>query len=236
MEIKLNKSSLEKYFSDPLWYMNNLPEQEYLFSGYDGMSDEEKQDKSDLKIKFIELVGELIEEGKVSVASKGPDFDEERKEIDTIIIHHTGYSSSRAQDPLKYINALDMLTIYAPQFRLEANEYYKTPMWSNHFYKNKMTFVPYHHLIWKDGKHEQVLKDEYIGWHCGNWETNCRSIAVTFIDDLEESEPTPEALESAREIIKKYKPKNLLGHREVKNTTICPGNKFLGGWKGKLYN
>jgi len=80
------------------------------------------------------------------------------------------------------------------------------------------------------------LQDEQIGWQAGNWEINCRSIAICFLDDLKEKEPTKEAIQAAQDIIQKYRGCKLLGHKEVNEKTSCPGTLFWGedGWNNLL--
>ena len=110
------------------------------------------------------------------------------------------------------------------------------PIWSGHFYQGRQTFMAYHYLIRKDGSYEQVLKDHEIGWQAGNWEVNCRSIALCFVDNLEQKTPTPEAVQTAKEIISRYPEAQIKGHREINPKTTCPGELFLGpgGWNGWL--
>ena len=74
----------------------------------------------------------------------------------------------------------------------------------------------------------------------GDWEVNCRSVAICIDDDLSISEPTDVILEAVAELIKdnysNVPRENILGHREVNLKTECPGNLFLGpnGWKDKF--
>jgi N-acetyl-anhydromuramyl-L-alanine amidase AmpD len=100
-----------------------------------------------------------------------------------------------------------------------------------------MIFSAYHYLIWEDGTYKQMLEDTQIGWHSGNWEVNTSSISICFVGTYTDSNPSKESINTAKEIISKY-PKDIkiLGHREVYENTICPGNTFLGskGWKKSL--
>lgn len=227
---------LKTYFSNPLWYLNPLAEiKEFFINPPDQKN--RTDDWYNRRNTFLAEVGALLDQNLIQLGTLGPNMDESRKEIDTIVIHHTGDSSAKAKNPISFINAMHLFTLYMPAFKNSANEYYKTPIWTNHFYKDMMTFIGYHYLVFKDGRIEQILKDEYIGWHCGNWDYNCRSIAIAFVDDLEEIEPTEMAIEAANQIIDKYEGINeILGHQEIKPSTDCPGNLFLGdkGWKHKL--
>ncbi len=230
------ESFFTKIKADPIWYLSdefNAIKQE-LFVNPDHDSEEIKNKRR----QFISKIGDLLEDDNVSLSQEGPNFDEEREVIDTIVIHHTGDSTAAAANPISYLNALHLLRLYVPEFRNEKREYYGQALWSNHFWKNRLVFFGYHYLIWPDGRYEQLLKDEYIGWHCGNWQYNKKSIAICFLADLENSEPSAHAMVSAKKLISKYNPTQVLGHGEIKESTSCPGNKFLveNGWKNKLLN
>lgn len=226
------KSFFQKIKTDPLWYLKLDSEVKELLAKNENDSEAKKQKR----LEFFETIGMMLSNGEVALAKTGENFDKKRKPIDTIIIHHSGISSTKAKNALDYINGSQMFSLYISEFLDAKREYFHTPLWSNHFYKTQMTFVAYHYLIFPYGKYLQTLDDEYIGWHCGNWDYNTRSIAVCFVDDLEEKEPTESALKSAREIITSYPNTKVLGHSEVVNTTFCPGKTFLGenGWKKKL--
>jgi len=232
MDYKIDKDRVKEYFKNKTWYYNSIPEFEILTASKDGLSENEKSILSNRKIELVNYIAELLESEQIALAQDGEDYDIDRKPIDTIVIHHSGSSSSRASNPETYINALELIMLYAPVFKSKKRDY---GMWSGHFFNNKMTFIPYHYLIYKDGSFSNPLKDEYIGWHAGNWDVNTRSIAITFVDDLENREPTEMAILTARDLIKKYPNAKLVGHSEV-SPTVRPGNLFniKGGWKDKL--
>lgn len=215
---------------DPKWYIHLKDYfEKYFFIQYnDKKSQEWREDRS----KIVNIIADLLESHKLSLGENGPDFDLERKEIDTIVIHHT---STPSDTKLSYLNALTLIRLYVSEFLDQKRDYYGLPIWSGHFYEAQQTFIPYHYLVRSNGSVEHILKDEYIGWHAGNWDINCRSIAISFVDELEEKAPTNEAINSAKEIIKKYKDCKVLGHCEIRDTK-CPGTLFLGenGWKKKL--
>jgi N-acetylmuramoyl-L-alanine amidase len=182
----------------------------------------------------------LINE-KVFLASSGLDLDVERKPIDTVVIHHTsakpGYRTS-------YMNAVHLLNIYVPYFinpTVEGEEILKgQPLWSGHIYGGKPVFWAYHWLMRMDGTFERLLPDDAIGWHCGKWDINRRSIAICIDNDYENIDPSDEVLANlANHINKIYRhvsEDRILGHRECRQETICPGNTFLTSWKHKLVN
>jgi len=156
-----------------------------------------------------------------------------REKIDTIVIHHKGRTK---ESTLEYIESVEMLNLYVREFITPHTDHFKKPLFSGHIYKGRQTFLAYHYIIYPDGSYENPLKDEYIGWHCGNPDYNKRSIAINIMDTLVDKEPTPKAIETTRKIIQKYQPKEILGHGEIKQNESCPGNTFLGenGWKKKL--
>lgn len=79
-------------------------------------------------------------------------------------------------------------------------------------------------------------KDDYIGWHAGNWDVSTRSVAICIDGNFESNTPDSVVLKSIAGLINnKYKNVNsILGHNEVNKNTICPGNKFLEEWKSTL--
>lgn len=230
------KKDLVKLFENPFWYMKIGKVFQEFKVQYERTEDSlEKEKLSQERDDLVKFLGVLLKKGKVALGdTREFYFDYQRKPIDTIVIHHTSRESTT---PIDFIEAMHLLNLYCTEFSNKNNEYFEKPIFSGHLRNGKQTFLAYHYLIWPNGKFEQMLKDEYIGWHCGNWEINCRSIAISFHDDLEEKEPTQKAIETAKNIIRRYKPKNILGHREIKPSTTCPGNKFLGegGWKEKLF-
>ena len=96
--------------------------------------------------------------------------------------------------------------------------------------------IAYHYIIKQDGSFEHILQDDQIGWHSGNWNYNCRSIAICFLDDVQENRPTLQAIQTARTIIRRYSNCKIVGHKEVNQKTKCPGSLFsgTGGWKDEV--
>ncbi len=222
------------------WYLElNVTFTKYFLNykqNYDSQIDDHAKSKFRTERNNIILeLADLFKKDKIALGSpKEFFFDEQRKPIDTIVIHHT---SRPTNTPLEVMEVIHLLNLYIREFSNPNKPYYGKPLFSGHLRDDKQTFLAYHYIIKNDGKIINTLDEKYIGWHCGNWDYNCRSIAVTFDDDLDESRPSQAALESARELIRKYSPKNILGHREIVNTTTCPGNLFLGeeGWKQELF-
>ncbi len=166
-------------------------------------------------------------------------MDSERQPIDTIVIHHTSLAPGIT---LEELDALQRERLYVPVYASPA--YAGQPVASGHMRDGREIFYAYHWLVRQDGSAERLLHDKEIGWHCGDWSTNCRSIAICFDGNFAYSSPTKAALTRAADIMRKYYvqvPKErILGHCEVKAATACPSKYFLvhdgeAGWKETLY-
>jgi len=217
-------------FQEPDWYLKlGGILSEYFFT-YKG----EKKSKEWLKKReeIVKMVDELLRANLVALGNSGKDWDKERKDIECAIIHHTSTSPKAS---LGYLNALTLIRLYAKSYSSPESSEYGKAIWSNHVRDEKQTFIPYHYLIKRDGTFERALDDNWIGWHAGEWEMNTKSIGICFVDDLEDGKPSENAMKTAINIIKKYhiSKDNVLGHREVKNSTTCPGKSFFN-WKYEL--
>jgi len=184
--------------------------------------------------------------GNVSLGESGKNFDEERKEIDTIVVHHTHGDDKMTKERL---SAMELLRLYATFFAnptYEADKEIKgQPIFSGHFRDGKQVFYPYHWIVRKNGEVEPLLFDNEIGWHAGNWEVNCRSVAIVFDNNFENSTPSKIEIEFVAKLIKEKYPnvtkERIFGHREINTKTTCPSNLFLTegdkkGWKEDLLN
>jgi N-acetyl-anhydromuramyl-L-alanine amidase AmpD len=139
---------------------------------------------------------------------------------------------------LNRLNAVQLIRIYGRYYNdpttPKERDIKGQPVWSGHFYNGRQVFWGYHWLIRANGEAIKLLDDDKIGWHAGDWDVNRRSVAVCFDDDLDNKEPSKAALKSTKEIIKYYEPKaELIGHKDAKPTTTCPGALF-SSWKAKL--
>jgi N-acetyl-anhydromuramyl-L-alanine amidase AmpD len=140
------------------------------------------------------------------------------------------------------MNAVQLLNVYVPYFMnptVEEEKHLKhQPIWSNHIVEGKQVFYAYHWFVRMDGSVERLLTDDQIGWHAGNWDINCRSVAICLDNDYSNQDPSPVVLRAAAKIIKEHysgvQADRVLGHREVNDKTTCPGGNFLGGWKQQL--
>ncbi len=225
----------DKHITFKDWYLRLSPELEHLEQLKKELPKEEVEV---LKEEVCSYIEDKLESKVIQVNSGGPDWDSERKPIDTIIIHHT---SRRGPVKLTRLNAKQMLLLYTPFFTKPSKEnagIKGKAMWSGHFMDGKQVFYAYHWLIRMDGSKERLLDDRYIGWHSGNWDINARSIAVCLDEDLEFTSPDTIVLQSVADLIKAnygtVSAEKILGHREINKNSVCPGNRFLEGWKETL--
>ena len=180
----------------------------------------------------------MLEKGQIPLAKEGPNLDAGRKEIDTIIIHHT---EEEPDIRLTKLSAIGFVRQYGRKY-LENNvlghRLKGQAIWSGHFENKKMVFFAYHWLIRPDGKEERLLNDKYIGWQSADKNINARSIAISLSGDYENSRPPLSQIKEAAKIIKEnysyIKKDRILGHREVKKGRTCPGEYFLKEWKNTL--
>jgi N-acetyl-anhydromuramyl-L-alanine amidase AmpD len=72
---------------------------------------------------------------------------------------------------------------------------------------------------------------------------NCRSVAIVFDNDYEDSEPSEVEFQGVAKLIKEKYPQvskdKIIGHCEVNIKTTCPSKNFLPkdthkGWKERL--
>jgi hypothetical protein len=223
------------------WYLAILPELEELRKQLSGKSDAEQEP---LKIELYNFFAEHLVADDVALDNNPPNADGERKPIDAVIIHHTSNPPGMTKERL---SGMELIRLYAPEFaapKYEADKKMKgRPIYSGHFRDGRQVFWPYHWFVRRDGAIERLLDDSEIGWQAGDWDINCRSIAICFDGDFESSRPSDVELSTAASIIKDHYPQiareRIFGHREVNPKTTCPSNLFLSyptrrGWKDDL--
>lgn len=189
---------------------------------------------------IFETFADLLDKDDVALGNplleQLENLDANRKQIDTLVIHH----SSRAEGlPLKKLNAMHLLNVYIPAFKASPDQH---SIYSGHFDETgRQVFYGYHWMVKQDGSSTRLLDDSALAWHAGNYEINKRSIGICIDDDLVHKSPTPDSLETVVEIIKdnypdiKISEKTIIGHNEaIDGRTLCPGDKFLSGWKNQL--
>ncbi|QQR93709.1 N-acetylmuramoyl-L-alanine amidase [bacterium] len=227
-----------KIFETPTWY---LQISEYLKYFFNDITKEDYANEIwvEEKRKFTNIIADLLNEDKISLGETGPNHDLDRTDIDTVVIHHTLGEENATYE---YLNALSLLRLYVPEFSRPSKDYFGTPICSNHIYKGRQTFLGYHYLIWNDGSFEQILEDSYVGWHAGDWNMNCRSIAIALVGDYTCKYPTNESINTLDKILyklkKKYNILEVLGHCDVLVGANGPGETFHGpnGWRNELTN
>lgn len=233
---KFDRAYWESQLKHPDWYVRLEKELEkWIFPIVHGDPVVRK-----FRHQAYELIEELLKKGEIPLATEGPNFDTKRKPIDTIIIHHTEEGPNIRLNKLSAIGLLRQYGLRYLQNDVLGRELRGQPIWSNHFWDDRMVFYAYHWLIRPDGKAERLLKDEYIGWHAGVWKINTRSVGIALSGNYEHKRPPIAQIESIAMVIKKYYPqidkKRIFGHLEVKKGKTCPGEYFLKEWKAKLLN
>ncbi len=222
----------------PDWYLRLTDEWQRVIKLADDTRDSDLAQAKQIKSEVYGLIEAALAEDLIPLADNGPDFDRERRPIDTVIIHH---SKNKPGVSLARLNAIQLLTLYANYYGkpkpIDAH-WRGQPIWSNHFHNGKMVFWGYHWFVRTDGQTERLLKDNQIGWQAGCWHVNTRSVAIAFDDDLSHNSPTPESLSAVAQLIRDQYPQvgrhTVIGHCEVNQTAAGPGNKFLSDWKQAL--
>jgi hypothetical protein len=111
---------------------------------------------------------DYLSQDHIALASNSANADIERKEIDTIVIHHT---SNPPGVRLERLSAIELIRLYAPYFAhpsLQVDRHLTgKPIGSGHLRDGKQVFWPYHWLVRKNGKPERPLYDSEIAWHAG---------------------------------------------------------------------
>lgn len=238
--MEFNETYWSQVIAKPDWYFEYV---DFISSAKGKLGEGSEEFRSLIK-KLRHFFEAALLDNKVSLAQDGPDLDKQRKPIDTIVIHHT---SAEPGYRLNYMNAVQMLNVYAPYFANPTDEREKFlkghPLWSNHFTLSKdgswkQVFYLYHWLMRMDGTFERLLNDSQIGWHAGNWEINQRSVAICLDNDYEKQDPADDILRKLATLIKNNYPnvksQNIIGHCEARKGTVCPGQNFLTVWKPKL--
>lgn len=188
--------------------------------------------------KVYELVEKLLENNKIPLAKEGPNFDAERKPIDTVIIHHTEEEPEIKPSKLSAIGFVRQYGFAYLRNDILGNQLRGQPIWSGHFRGGGMVFFAYHWLIRPNGSAERLLKDEYISWHPGDWQINTKSVAIVLSGNYEENIPPISQIKGVARVIKENYPQvvknRIFGHLEVKKGRSCPGAYFLKEWKNTL--
>lgn len=228
-----NRKEWEAKIKEPFWYDAIPPFLEEV--AVLRLNDFEESLK--LKNSVYNFFEEKLKEDKVALGTTGKKWNQERKPIDTIVIHHTKSSERLSKERL---STIELIRLYAPTYAKRGK---KEPIYSDHNREGKQVFYPYHWIIRSNGESERLLLDHEIGWHAGNWDINCRSVAICIDDNHENSVPDETNLRSIARLIREQYPlvskDRIFGHREINLNTTCPSNYFLNttekrGWKNVL--
>jgi hypothetical protein len=222
----------------PTWYLTVVPETEAFNRAIKNESPEVKSACRTLLYDYFEA---HLMRGDIALSRKPKDADSERQPIDTVVIHHTSSSPGLSPDRL---SAIELIRLYAPYFAAKKDQFPNgQPIYSGHLRDGKQVFWPYHWIVRSDGSAEQLLRDSEIGWHAGNWDINCRSVAIVLDNDYEHTSPSIVELQGVATLIRQhYEPiplTRIVGHREVNSKTTCPSELFMDesdwrGWKSTL--
>lgn len=166
------------------------------------------------------------------------DWDKERRPFRTIVIHHSAGKINETP--------LEMEAIAKEKYIARYNSYDNDPYvkglepHSFHIVLNQETFLPYHYLIYEDGKIIRWLKPlinidgtwyiDNVAWHAGNWGVNCESLSVCLVGDYSHSSPTEEQLGALQGLVTELKLYNqdakVVPHYDINTKTDCPGDKY----------
>lgn len=223
------QQEIEALFRNPLWYREVIP----LFQAFETQAREWPVKKvQEEKDQFYSHIERLLETKAIPLGNTGPDWDSERQPIDTVVIHHTHHQPGISWQRL---NAIHLIRLYAQSYYSQQRS---SPIYSHHVRDGHQVFYAYHWLVRMDGSAERLLNDTEIGWHAGNWATNCRSVAICLDNTYDDSQPTPEVLSSVAGLIHEWYPlvkrDRVLGHCEINQKTTCPGSTFIPSWKTSL--
>lgn len=232
-----DEAAWQQIITQPDWYITLYPALKELRKRWEASDDADTKALKQAVRHFFET---NLQNGRLALGTSGPNLDAARLPIDTIVIHHT---SSKPGYRLPYMNAVQLLNIYVPNFNDPTHPAEKEqkgrPLWSNHVRDGRPVFYAYHWLLRMDGRAERLLHDQELGWHAANWDINCRSVAICLDNDYAVQDPTPETLRRLAQLIVEQYPyvnsSRIFGHNEVSlRGTTCPGNHFVDVWKNQL--
>ncbi len=124
----------------------------------------------------------------------GPNWDRERKPIDTIVIYQTHRPSGISW---RRLSAMGLLSAYVPRYISPppgAPQKIGDPIYAHHLRGAEQVFYLYHWLVRQDGSMERFLGDHEIGWHSGDRELDAKSIAICLDGNFDKT-PIPEIMQ-----------------------------------------
>jgi len=127
---------LQKYselVSSPYWYIKLNDEIETYFRKLP--PGKNREEWFNYRTEILLFFENALREGKVSLGeSSSINFDKKRKEIDTIVIHHT---STEPNTSIWMLEALGLLRLYVPEFSNPKRDYMGQPIFSGHIYEGR---------------------------------------------------------------------------------------------------
>lgn len=250
LHVETDIAWLEDELQNPLWYLKVAP----LAKEVEALSKSNRAEYEPLKEKIYDIFEEALLGGTIALGNEIGIWDEERVEVDEIILHNTSNAPGLSMTRL---SAIELFRIYGPHYANPGADKPITdgkPVSSGHVRGKQQVFYPYHWMIHQDETATRLLSDAETGWQAGDWKTNCRSVAICLDGDFENAYPDRGLIAAiARIICKRYRElvegvidRNVLGriirgHNEVKpeRSLPCPSNLFLSkngqrGWKEDL--
>ena len=174
------------------------------------------------------------------------DWDQERKPFDLVIIHH---SDGPANVTIAEINAGCKEVLYVKRYNSGDTDPYVKGLspHSGHMVNGAESFLPYHYIVYPDGKVVYGLKSlvmkngvwyvDQVGWHVGNWDANCRSVSILLMGDYDNGTPPAQQLATTKEIVSSLKHFNrnlkIAPHYAYNSQSNCPGFNFQQ-WQYKI--
>jgi len=172
---KFDEDLWKEKIKNPLWYLEVPEEMKKLIS----LKSENEAEFQKSKEQIYSFFENELDLSNVYLGEVVKNFDEERKGIDTIVIHHTHGDNPMSKERL---SAMEFLRLYVPYF---SNPTYENDqiirgkaIYSGHYRNEKQIFYPYNFFVNEDGSVEELLFENEIGWHSGDWGVNCRSVAI----------------------------------------------------------
>lgn len=173
-------------------------------------------------------------------------WDAQQLPFDLIVIHD---SAGPPFQEVVEIEADHFARLYGRRYKGPYDDPYVVGLkpHSGHVVSGKETFIAYHHLVYPDGKILTTLSPlvkisgtwyvDHVGWHAGNWNANCRSIAICLVGDYTDTVPPQKQLESVKKLVRYYKQFNpdltVEPHNHFNPRTECPGKKW-DEWAPKI--
>ena len=149
----MNKSLWTEAIKTPTWYLTLRPEFERLAK----LMEDEKL-RTEIKEEIYQFFEDHLENNSIVLGSSGPNWDADRKPVDTIVIHHTKNQSGMTKQRLSAMHLFRLYAAYYASPSTEELEIKGQPIYSNHFKENKQVFYAYHWLVRMDGTTEKIIE------------------------------------------------------------------------------